>query len=232
MADGIYVAASGMMAKLTELDIVANNMANANTPGFKRDMVTFDEVLADESLRTDQQDLHYVEIGKSRPNMDDGALKVTGNPLDFALRGDGFFRIETANGERLTRSGQFRISQKGDRVLDNGGVPIQIPPGGNPEVQEDGSIMIDGDVVGQLGRVKVSSPEDLRKEGATLYRVDPADILPGDDIKVMQGFVEESNANSIGIMVELIGVQRSYEALQKAMNAYRDMDNRSIRIAR
>ena len=239
MADGIYVAASGMMAKLTELDIVANNMANANTPGFKRDMVTFDEVLADESLRSNQQDLHYVEIGKSRPNMDDGSLKPTGNPLDFALRGDGFFRIETANGERLTRSGQFRISrqgelltQKGDRVLDNGGAPIQIPPGGNPEVQEDGSIMINGDVVGQLGRVKVSSPEALRKEGATLYRVDPADILPGDDIKVMQGFVEESNANSIEIMVELIGVQRSYEALQKTMNAYRDMDNRSIRIAR
>ena len=68
MADGIYVAASGMMAKLTELDIVANNMANANTPGFKRDVVTFDEVLADESLRSEQQDLHYVEIGKSQPN--------------------------------------------------------------------------------------------------------------------------------------------------------------------
>jgi len=238
MADGIYVAASGMMAKLTELDIVANNMANANTPGFKRDVVTFDEVLADESLRSEQQDLHYVEIGKSQPNMDSGALKPTGNPLDFALRGNGFFRIETANGERLTRNGQFRISnqgelltQKGDRVLDNGGAPIQIPTGGNPEVRPDGSITIDGEIVGQLGRAKVASPEALRKEGATLYRVDPADILPGDDVEVLQGFAEESNANSIEIMVELIGVQRSYEALQKTMNAYRDMDNRSIRIA-
>lgn len=238
MADGIYVAASGMMAKLTQLDVVANNMANANTPGFKRDIVTFDEVLADESLRTEQQDLRYVDVGKSQPNLDAGALKPTGNMMDFALRGDGFFRVETANGERLTRNGQFRVTSKGevltqmgDKVLDNGGAPIQLPPGGNPKVGEDGSITVNGEVVGQFARVKVTSPEALRKEGTTLYRVDPADILPGDDVGVLQGFAEESNANSVEIMVELIGVQRSYEALQKTMNAYRDMDNRSIRIA-
>jgi flagellar basal-body rod protein FlgG len=195
-------------------------------------------VLADENLPVNEQDLHYVDVGESIPNLEPGALKGTGNPLDIAIRGEGFFRVETLRGERLTRNGQFRISpegglltQAGDPVLGSGGTPVQIPPGGTPSIAEDGTITIDGEVVGKLGFVKVTSPESLRKEGATLYRVDPANVIPGDDVTVLQGFVEESNANAIEIMVELIGVQRSYEALQKTMNAYRDMDSRVIRLA-
>ena len=239
MADGIFVAASGMMGKLAQLDVVANNMANANTPGFKRDMVVFEEVLANASLSQEKQDLQYVNISEAIPNMKSGALRSTGNPMDVALRGDAFFQVETAQGERLTRNGQFRVAsngnlvtQTGSVVLDPSGEPINIPPQSVPTIGVDGKISVKGQLVGELGVVNVVSPDAVKKEGDGLYAVDPADIVPAENAEVLQGFIEESNANAIEVMVNLIEVQRSYEALQKTLNAYREMDSRSIRLAR
>jgi flagellar basal-body rod protein FlgG len=239
MANGIYVAASGAIAKLRQLDIVANNLANASTPGFKSDAVTFREVLGDTTLNANAQDRSFVQIDRSSAYMKTGAMRATGNALDLGIQGEGFLKVQTDKGVRLLRDGRLRMDTNGglltftgDKVLGREGKPVIIPTTSTPVIDGQGQIWSSGENVGALTIVTVEDTTTLRKDRDGLYIADEAAIVPAEDYEMLQGFTEESNANAIEMMVELVEVQRNFEAMQKAISAYRDMDASVVRIAR
>ena len=245
MADGIYVAVSGSVAQLRRMETVSNNLANVNTPGFRRDEVTFAEVQAklldgaDPNLPRNR-DKRFVDPVGTHTRQEPGSLTQTDNPLDVALNGDGFIRVQTAMGERLTRNGRMLVDRSGTlrtlnghAVLDDGGGEITLPPGTIPSISRLGEVSAEGVRVGRIGIAKAAPDAGMRKEGDGLFmplgRVEEVDR---ESVDVLQGFVEESNVNPVKVMAELVEVQRTFEALHQVISAYRNLDDRATRLLR
>lgn len=224
METGIYVALSSQIALEKRLDTIADNVANANTVGFRATEVKFDDIMQ----KSGKKDVHFVNEGRDYLSSDNGALSHTGNSLDFAVRGDAYFQIQTPAGPALTRDGRFSLTPNGDLVsvqgypvLDAGGAPIQLPAGsGKVDVGGDGSIQVDGKRVAALGLFDA----DPNTDGYT--RVGNSAFIPGKppqavvdriDAGVVQGFVEESNVNPVREMTQLITVQRNFEDVSSLM---------------
>jgi flagellar basal-body rod protein FlgF len=239
MSGSIYLAASGAMLEQMRLEVLANNIANVGTPGFKQDLPIFrvsapsqDPLAASTGTGEDstaiQEIQPYTPPFDYRTDFSTGALQKTGNPLDLALVGNGFFVIRTPEGERYTRQGSFRLndegvlcSQDGYPVLGQGG-EIAID-GRQVAVGQDGSIEVDGQQVAKLRLVNFSAPENLRKVGSSLF-VNAAESganqeSEATDVQVDQGFIETSNVNAIRAMTDMIECLRVSEAYQKVIRS-------------
>jgi len=208
-----YVTLTRQSGLLSELRTVAQNVANASTVGYRREGVVFSEFIkqgSGESLSMAKAGAHFVDQSQ-------GVLKRTGGSLDLAIEGDGYFRIETNNGERLTRAGNFSLSDNGElvmpdgqRVLSNDGAAIAIPEGsGKIAVSSDGEISAGGEAIAQIG-IATADPKTLRREGDNLFRATDG-AQPAEGFKVAQGFLEQSNVNAVSEIARLIEVQRAYE---------------------
>ncbi|MBO3758375.1 flagellar basal-body rod protein FlgF [Ciceribacter sp. L1K23] len=222
MQSGLYVSLSSQIALERRLTTIADNMANLNTVGFRSTEVKFDEVLS-----KTQNDLNakiaFVSQGNDYLSTRSGELQQTNNALDFAVKGDAWFAIDTPVGMVLTRDGRFTIqetgqlvSSRGYPVLDAGGAPIQLNrAGGPPEVGADGMIMQDGVQVAQLGLFTADVREGfLRYENSGVTTVDdPQPVVDNAEISVLQGYIENSNVNGIGEMTQLIQVNRAFESI-------------------
>lgn len=247
MASGIYSALSGAVAQERTLAVVANNVANANTTGYKADRVAFDEALAQGAAAVDarrSESLKYTAINRVEADQSSGGVLQTGNDLDVALQGDGFFVINTPNGERFTRNGAFVVDAEGvlrthagHAVMgDAGGAQrpgqeLSLPQGdGQVLIGDDGTINAAGVEVGKLKLVKFGDPKALEKEGLTLFR-DPGAAQLGDleGAQLIQGSLETSNVNAVSGMSELITVTRAFDALQKVIQTFRDVDGKAAR---
>lgn len=239
MSDGIYSALSGAVAQARNLDVVANNVANAATTGFRADRMAFQEELAraDNGARNPEQ-LRFVGIGEVRMDTSPGALRETGNTLDLALDGAGWFSVAAPQGERFTRAGAFSVNQEGVIVTQEG-YPLQAEgPDGTtdrfqvPEgttqitVQRNGTVLADDIELGRL-RLREFDLENLEKEGATMVLANgngrPATA------EVMQGYLEQSNINAVAGLNEMINANRSFEAFQRLIQTYRALDDRTAR---
>lgn len=240
MADGIYSALSGAIAQERSLDIVANNVANSATTGYRADRVAFQETLSRaQSQSQTPNSLRYVEVSEVRFDDTQGALRQTGNQLDVAIQGDGYFAIETANGERYTRAGSFVTDAEGilrthDGHAVMGGEPGQPPqriviPEGTADVQiaPTGEITADGQAVGRL-RISSFERSQLQKEGHTLFVASGAP-RPAENVEVVQGYLESANLNAVAGLNELISTSRSFEAFQRVIQGFRQIDERSAR---
>jgi flagellar basal-body rod protein FlgF len=242
MSDGIYSALSGALAQEKNLAVVANNVANTGTAGFQGDKVVFGEVLAKSQARP--ASLHYVAIDRISRDQQAGGMQQTGNPLDAALQGDGYFSVKAPQGERYTRAGSFVTD--GNGVLrthgglavlgDSGGpttpgVEITIPQSTKQiRIGADGTIDADGQSVGKLKVVRFDGNETLQKDGLTLLApVTGAKALAADEATVNQGYLESANVNAVSGMNELITVSRSFEAFQKVIETFRQLDERTAR---
>ncbi|HWI65837.1 MAG TPA: flagellar hook-basal body protein [Symbiobacteriaceae bacterium] len=246
MLRGIYTSASGMLADQRRLDVVANNLANAGTTGFKRETTvskSFTDFIVERindgnlASRTLPSQIGRLGIGtyvvNTATRLTTGSLQPTGNSLDVAITGDGFFAVNTPQGIRYTRQGSFRQSGDGTLVTPEG---HQVLVDGNPVQAEDGTLSItaDGDVMaaGQsLGRLSVVTSQELgalRKEGNGLWvqagnagdfpvLLTPAETAGKYQLKV--GYLESSNVESVTEMVEMMTTMRSFEANQKALQA-------------
>ncbi len=208
-----YVTLTRQSGLASELRTLAQNVANASTVGYRREGVVFSEYVkqgGDESLSMAQAGAHYIDQSQ-------GVLKRTGGPFDVAIEGDGYFRIETDNGERLTRAGNFSLNDTGElvttdgqRVLSGDGGAITIPEGtGTIAISSDGEISADGEALAQIG-VSTADPKTLQREGDNLFRATNGS-QPAENFKVAQGFLEQSNVNSVAEIARLIEVQRAYE---------------------
>lgn len=233
MADGIYVALSGAVAESKRLDVVSHNVANAGTTGYRAQRVTFAEALANESAKTSPQ----VELSGQVIDTSPGAMQQTGEALDLAIEGEGFFAIETPHGVRYTRGGSFHrdaegtvVSADGHAVLDRDGGPLAIPAGAKTiAIGADGTIDADGLRVGQL-QVARFEPGALLQEGtllATQAGTSATAVEEGTNA-VVSGVLERSNFNAVRGMVELIRVSRSFESLTKMIQSYRDLDQATL----
>ena len=242
MSDGIWAAVSGAVAQQRALDVTANNVANANTTGFRADRVAFREALADASGGDEPapDSLRFVHVSQVEASQEAGALRQTGGTFDLALEGDGWFSLETPAGERYTRSGQFSVDGEGvlrgvdgSPVLAWAGEPggavqeMRIPPdAGEVTIGLDGSVSADGNVAGRVA-IRRFDEGALQKEGDTRF-VAEGNGAPAE-ASVLQGYLESSNINAVAGMNELITVSRSFEAFQKIIDTFQQMDQRTAR---
>lgn len=210
-----YVTLSRQSGLMREMRIVANNIANAATTGYRQEGLIFSEYVRS---APDQSSLSMSQARIRNTSMMQGSLTQTNGTFDFAIEGDGFFLVETAAGERLTRAGSFSPNADGDlvtldghRVLDVGGAPVFIPSDiPNISVAADGTISSEGRLLGQIGLVRPTDPLGLVREDGVMFSADGG-TEPADQATVLQGFVEGSNVNPILQVARMIDIQRAYE---------------------
>lgn len=212
--EGISNTARALTYQVRRQEVTANNLANANSDAFKADRL-FARTLAGQAF----------PVAVQETDLQQGTFRETARPLDFALTGDGFLVVATAQGERLTRGGSFQLDPDG-RLVDGHGDPVMglggplHLSGGTLEVQGDGSLMVDGALAGRLRVVEVADRSALRKEGLGRWSA-ASPLTPADEARthVRQGAVEESNVDPLLTMVDLITIQRAYSANVDALKA-------------
>ncbi|WDI31541.1 flagellar hook-basal body complex protein [Hyphococcus flavus] len=221
MTNTSYVALSKQAGLSKELNSIANNIANADTAGYRREGFVFSEYVR--MLEPHERSVSQTNIGGRFFDAAPGALVETGSAYDVAIEGEGYFVVQTPNGERLTRAGAFVMdregqltTQEGHLVLGEGSSPIALPPNAtNITIANDGSIAADGAPVGRMALVS-AEPTELMREGGNLLR-STGELTPLEQPKLRQGFVEESNVNPVMEISRLIEVQRAYEMGQKLL---------------
>lgn len=217
-----YVALTRQKGLRTELQVIANNLANMSTKGFRAERVVFSEMV--QALPTDGGSVAMTGVNARYVDALPGSHQQTGGTFDLAIGGQGFFMIEAQGGIRLSRNGAFSpnengelITTDGSRVLDAGGAPIFIPPDATQvNISRDGTIAIDGQPQGQIGLVNVEDMDALVRQGANYFSTDQAFQAVIDPI-ISQGFLEASNVNPVTEITRMIEVQRAYELGQKLM---------------
>ncbi len=249
MLRGLYAAANAMRYRAHEVEIVANNLANVSTDGFKRDrlaMRSFGDLLISRLDDLDQRPIDNppgpdpigtMNLGGPAAETEfidfsAGTPRITGNPLDLLLQGPGFYAIETPFGIRYTRAGSFTmdadgriVNPSGYSLLGTNNQPIRITSPAPFTVNASGEIIQEGAAVGQIRIVEFADVRVLEKEGLTLFRtIDPnmAPPLRARDTRVEQGAIESSNVDPISSLVQLIIAQRAYEAAARAVDMFND----------
>ncbi|AIS51377.1 flagellar hook-basal body complex protein FlhO [Thermoanaerobacter kivui] len=237
MLRGLYTASSGMITQTKIMDVLANNLANVNTVGYKKDVVVTSSFPNFEVTRYGGDNIppngkigrmdYGVLIDTFYTNFEEGVLYQTKGKLDFAIDGNGFFVVDTPNGQRYTRDGCFTLSRDGYLVTQEGYIvegengPIQLSQG-DISVDETGNIINNDQLVDRLRIVDFSNYDGLRKEGNNLFFIDNSanvQVIPATG-KIKQGFLEQSNVNSVKEMVNMISVMRNYESNQKVVIAF------------
>lgn len=243
MVNGLYTSGAGMMLTMRKQEITTNNLANAQTTGFKISrLVTHATV---ESRRDTDQYMRQREAQREdevHVDWQPGPLVQTGNPLDVSIRGDGFFAISTPKGERYLRSASLKVNGSnelvdatGSNILDASGNSIRVP-GMKTSITADGRVMSDGTEVASLKMVDFPQPYTLREEGSgrwAPYAQDPADPAPtpvpvGENARVEQGYLEGPNVNTVAEMVRMIAQFRNYEADSRVLQAVDSTIDRAV----
>jgi flagellar basal-body rod protein FlgF len=230
MDSGYYAAMTGLVARTQALDTAAANLANVQTPGYRAEREYFRSVLMGPDAQNSQLGgtvNNYGLLGGDHISLAQGALQATGNPLDLAIEGQGFFEVQTANGIRFTRDGSFHrtakgqlVTKNGDAVLSSTGKIINIPPG-EVSIGASGMISLDGGAVGTVGVFTFPSGTQLTPEGTNHY-VAPEGAKPflSKDAEIHQGSIESANQDVIQGTMELIVMQRQAEMMQKALTIF------------
>jgi flagellar basal body rod protein FlgG len=224
MSDAFVTAYTSLDARMKMVDVIANNLANAKTTGFKRD---FAHVLSSDEM---------VEVS-SKTDFTSGDFVATGNDLDVAIHGNGFFAIDTPTGTRYTRVGSFAVSPNGDlitkdgmRVLSSTSSTINVGVG-NVKISDGGVVSVDGNEVGTLKLVNFRNPELLEKEGQSrlVWNGAAEDIQDAPEPLMKSGYLEQSNVNAVQEMSQLIAAYRDFESAQRVLKTLMtDMNSKLI----
>lgn len=232
MENATYTALTRQSGLMNELRIVANNLANMSTTGFRSEGMVFAEHVR--ALGRNDESLSMATASVRDTVMLQGPLTQTGGAYDLAIEGDGFFLVLTPNGERLTRAGAFTPNENGDLVtsegypvLDAGGAPVFIPQGAGPVgIAPDVTVSAGGQPVGQVGLVDPINVQGLIREDGVRFRADDG-FEPSVNGRILQGFVEDSNVDPVLQIGRMIEVQRAYELGQ----SFIDKEDERIRSA-
>ncbi len=241
MVSGLYAAASAMRALINTQDTVANNLANVDTPAFKSSRATYKgfyiDTSANKNMLGNVSSGGGVELAAITKDMTAGGLQTTGEALDVAIDGPGFFAVNGPNGQVLyTRNGRFGlnsrselVTQAGWQVLNQNGQPIQVT-GADPKIQEDGSIWADGAEFDRLMVVEFDKPRQLESIGMSLYSApkQAGAPVPATSSRLAPGMLEISNVNVIREMVRMVMGMRQYEAAQRAIRVIDDSLNLAV----
>lgn len=219
-----YTSLTRLSGLMREMSVVANNIANISTTGFRSEGLVFAEHIA-ATGRNDPSLSMGSAIGRSI-SAQQGALEQTGSEFDLAIEGEGFFLIDTPEGEALTRAGAFirndtgeLVTPEGNFLLDAGGAPIFVPPQATSiAVAPDGTVSADGQPLTVVGLYMPNNPVELTRRAGTSFTADSG-YQPADNARVLQGFLEQSNVDPVAQIARMIEVQRAYELGQSFMDA-------------
>ena len=238
MDNALYVGLSRQMVLRREMDIVANNIANADTAGFKvESLIEKTDPKAPAFTLMGPKPVKFVSEDGVLRNFGQGALRQTGAPLDMAIEGQGFFRVTTAAGERYTRDGRFRtddtgrlVTDGGAAVLDEGGGEITVDPEkGQVSISQDGVVSQGPERIGKIGVVNFATLSILEKTGDNLYKnTSNQTPTPSTDARVRQGMLEGSNVQPILEITKMIEVSRAYEQIAKMMDSQGDLSSKAV----
>ena len=254
MNRAVYIPLSGALMQERRLEVLANNLANVNTNGFKEDRPVFEAILTgskESGLMTPLQNSTsqnpltpslyklnstLLAFNGIKTDFSPGAMKKTGNSMDLALEGDGFFSIRTPQGVLYTRDGGFTLNSDGELVThegftvlgENGTITVDAVEGGEISVGQDGTILVNGNEVDKLKIVGFSRPYPLKKEGNSMFSLTAPINEVEDDAKVTvrQGYLELSNVNIDKEMVMMVEINRAYESYQKVIQGILDTVNK------
>jgi flagellar basal-body rod protein FlgF/flagellar basal-body rod protein FlgG len=232
---GFYAACAGLRAQSQALEVAAHNLANLNTNGFRGQQTTFQSILAlprptlSNVLNAATNNFGVLE--GSHLDLKPGSLLATGNLLDVGIEGNGFFAVQTPQGTRYTRNGNFRVARTGelttatgDPILGENGV-IRVPAGA-VSISSDGTLSVNSAVAGKIRLVEFAPGARVVSEGQSLLSVPDASVLPARATSVRQGVLESSNVNAIDAVMSLIGVQREFDTMQRALSLFHTEFNR------
>ncbi|MBM7559675.1 flagellar hook-basal body protein [Marinitoga litoralis] len=241
MNRGLYISTMGMLANMAQLDNISNNLANADTVGYKKDEVLFKAYLEKEFRNYDSNDIKkgkhvgYMETAliaeETKPIISQGQIVETNNPTDFAIFGDGFFKVERNSEIYYSRNGEFKLNQDGflvnsdgNYILDTNNQHIQVP--NNFTVDELGNIYNGTQLTGQ--KIAIVNLDNPSKFGINLFT---GNELEAQNYKLIQGSVEKSNVDTLKEMVNLINANRAFEIIQKSVQSQDSMTGRIVEAA-
>lgn len=252
MQDSMYSALFGALTNEHRLNSITNNLANVNTTGYKKDQLAFKDtfimfahdqimepVATVRSKKLFPEPIHIAKprLAVAQTDFSQGSMKMTGDPLDVALHGEGFFKVQTPDGDYVTRNGHFRqtadgllITEQGWPVLGNGG-QITIPPNAKVSINEAGQIFNGDELIDQLQVVTYEDLNVLEKRGRNLFQPRPGQQpaeIPPQGTTVAQGFLEAANVEVVTEMVNMIEAQRQFEAYTKVMQSTDALDKDAI----
>lgn len=228
-----YIALSRQMVLRHRMDVIAHNVANANTTGFKAESVMLEPVV-ERSGRRDR--LAFVQDFATVRDSGSGPVITTNNPFDLAIEGAGYFMVETAEGVRYTRAGQFQlndlgelVTSTGDRVLDDGGNAIVLPDGAREvAISSTGMLSAADGAIARLGLVSFPDEQALRRIGGGLYDTDQAAAPAPARTRLLQGALEGSNVQAVVEMTDMMEVSRAYQSTQRLIEGHHETQRRTI----
>ncbi|MGE4266615.1 MAG: flagellar hook-basal body protein [Deferribacterales bacterium] len=248
MLNGMYTATGGLMVQQRRMDVISNNLANANTKGYKADTAVFSQYLANAGQYPDNiiRDSVYNKTINATARLDDiktdysmGNMQETGRGLDFALTNpNSYFAVDTPFGIRFTRNGDFTVDSEGElttqdgfKVLSNLTVPQNIPIPQNAQtlvVAENGDVLVNGVPTVRIATAEFEDMDKLEKVGTNLFAA--VDMLPeeSENPGIEQGFLEGSNVNPISEMVRMIEANRTFETYQKVVTTIDELNNKAV----
>lgn len=231
MENSLYIGLSRQMALQEQMDVISNNIANISTPGYRGQNMIFLEYLSKQrnAEKAGNDSISMVHDYGQFMNTDNGPLRSTGNPLDVALEGPGFFGVQTEQGVMYTRAGNFQINGEGTLVTgsgtpvaDAGGGAIVIPPESTEvKISRNGTVSTDQGEIAQLMVVEFENPQELEATGNGLYKA-VNEGNPAENTTVLQGMVEGSNVNAVLEMTRMIDVSRAYQSTQRMLQNEHD----------
>ena len=227
----LYLGLTRQIGLRRQLDVIANNIANANTDGFRADRLAFSQVLAQPDEKRAER-FAFSSGANIAPDSTPGPVNVTGNPLDIAIQGDGYFAVRSENDEaRYTRNGRLTfndrnelITNNGDRILDVFQNVVTLPLRYERiDITSDGLLLVDNEQIAQLGVFNFERPHELEKIGAALYKASEEPELV-DPPALTQGAIESSNVQAIGELIKMLQVEKDYKSSQKMI----DLNNKRV----
>jgi len=245
MIKGLYSAASAMLANLYRQGTLSHNVANMNTPGFKQLLISLDDwanvpvIYPPGSVNFgDHKYIGNLGLGvETSPEITDynqGGMRLTNQPLDFAIQGAGFFRVETPQGESYTRDGRFDrdidgnlVTVDGYYVLDDSGSVINLPEG-ELTIQPDGTLRVNGQAITKIGLANFENPITELERGLSNTFTSEGGATSDEVGTIQQGYLEMSNANPAQLMTQMVAVARAYEAAQKMVQTQDELLGKAI----
>ncbi len=223
------VALSRLMTQQHAMDVIAGNIANMSTPGYRAERVVFADWLLKQkgtALPRGESQIAFTQVRATWREQTEGTITHTGNPLDLALSGDGFFTVQTAQGVRLTRAGRFALQkdggitdEAGNALLDTSNQPLKLSPADtNLSVAADGALSSQNGPIGRIAVVKPNDPNRIQAEGSRLFRAD-VPTTPVASPKMVQGAVEDSNVQPIAEITRMIATQRDFQFVSQFVEA-------------
>ncbi len=235
MQSGLYVSLSSQMSLQKRMETIANNVANASTPGFRREEIKFESMLSSSA----NEKVAFASSGDAYIKRDPGQITRTGNPLDVAVQGDAWFGLQTPAGLAYTRDGRMQMTAEGDLrsiagypILDAGGAPIQVNPNAGPiTIGSDGMITQQGAELGAIGLFTIDPKAKLSRfdNSGVIPDIPAAPTLDFNRYGVIQGHIEGSNVNPMWEMSQLIMASRNYDSVSNSVNQSEDSLREAIK---